>query len=512
MIDEFPRDAEFLLDVGGEGFDAEGLGGVVAAVDEIDADFFGEGVTPVGAFAGDEGVDAGFGNGGDFGACAAGHDADLAAGGGAARAEMDAGAGGGGEAGDEFVAADFGLDFGAVFGAFRFHEVAGGFEAEGAGEDGVVAEGGMEIEGEMAAIDGEAGIEGDLDFLEDGAGPGLEAGPEHAVVDDEEVCPCGDGFFDDGQGGIHCGDDFGDFTFAVFELEAVEGVGVVRNLCNAQFGVEVGDEVGEIHAGQWVSRFDNMGIMCCFTGKVEEVKNTRIFGRLGERGNQVLIYQMSVNVPRDLAMVLPVPIKKGTGEDAVKFFDFSKYERVFDDMWEMFPAPVYAAAPFAFVPAAAPSRSLKVVSVGAYDASFVPRSADFSRLDERFRLPEGVWAKLPGYEDFGFAVFKLKPGNAQVHPMAFAFPTALTGTVFFPTLHIHDGKIHAKETFDHTLYLQGAGLNVMGGGWEESPGLAVTKVKCGFTHGMVRPEMHVYRNSIRGVCDNGDILVKPKKV
>lgn len=66
MIDEFPGDAEFLLDVGGEGFDAEGLGGVVAAVDEIDADLLGKGVAPVGAFAGDEGVDAGLGCCSDF--------------------------------------------------------------------------------------------------------------------------------------------------------------------------------------------------------------------------------------------------------------------------------------------------------------------------------------------------------------------------------------------------------------------------------------------------------------
>jgi hypothetical protein len=254
-----------------------------------------------------------------------------------------------------------------------------------------------------------------------------------------------------------------------------------------------------------------MHIMCCFTGKVEEVKNTRIFARLGERGNQVLIYQMSVNVPRDLAMVLPVPVKKGTGEKEVKFFDFSKYERVFDDLWDMFPARSYSADPFAAVPASAQSRSLQVVSVGAYDASFVPTSADFSRLDERFRMPEGVWEKLPGYEGFGFAVFKLKPGNAQVHPMAFSFPTALAGTVFFPTMHIHDGNIHAKEIFDHTLYLQGSGLDVMGGGWNESPGLAVTKVKCGYTHGMIRPEMHVYRSQIRGKSENGDVLVKTKK-
>lgn len=253
-----------------------------------------------------------------------------------------------------------------------------------------------------------------------------------------------------------------------------------------------------------------MHTMCCFTGKVEEVKNTRIFARLGEHGNQVLIYQMSVNAPEDLAMVLPIPVKAGTAEDAVKFFDFSKYEKVFEDLWEMFPALNFGAPsnPFGAPRAAGVATALKVHSVGAYDASFVPTISDFNRLDARFRLPEGVWAKLPGYADFGFAVFKLKPGKAEVHPMAFSFPTALADTVFFPTLHIHDGEVHAKETFDHTLYLQGPASNLARGGWSESPGLAVTKVKCGNTHGMIRPELHVYRQTMSGKFDNGDVVVK----
>ena len=255
-----------------------------------------------------------------------------------------------------------------------------------------------------------------------------------------------------------------------------------------------------------------MGIMCCFTGKVEEVKNTRIFARLGERGNQVLIYQMSVKVPQDLAMVLPIPVKQGVGEDAINFFDFSKYDRVFNDLWELFPQPMSRGAdPFGAAPAAA-GYALKVVSVGAYDASFVPTIADFSRLDARFRLPDDVWAKLPGYADFGFAVFKLKPGNAQVHPMAFSFPTALAGTVFFPTLHLHDGEVHAKERFDHTLYFQGGGMDSARSGWQESPALPVTKVKCGNTHGMIRPDLHVFRSVMRGTFENGDVVVKPGKV
>ena len=213
--------------------------------------------------------------------------------------------------------------------------------------------------------------------------------------------------------------------------------------------------------------------MCCFSGKnsVQEVKNTRIFARLGKQGNQALIYSMSVDARQDVAMVLPIPIKSGSNTR---------------------------------------SRSkLQVVQVGAYDASFVPGIADLNRLDERFRLPADVWDKLPGYKDFGFAVFKLRAGVQNVHPMAFSFPTARPGHVFFPTLHIHGGEVHEVEEFDHTLYLQGEGLQ-MSDAWTVSSGIAVQKVKCALTHGMVRPEMHIHRRIIRGHHDNGDIVIKPR--
>ena len=251
--------------------------------------------------------------------------------------------------------------------------------------------------------------------------------------------------------------------------------------------------------------------MCCFSGKrtVEEVKNTRIFARLGEHGNQALIYAMSMSAREEVAMVLPIPVKAGTAESGVRFFDYSGYSDVFADLNRCFPVTETSADPFGGASRSSRSAQLKVVPVGAYDASFVPTIADFSRLDERFRLPEGVWAKLPGYASFGFAVFKLRKGRHDVHPMAFSFPTARDGSVFFPTLHIHDGEVHDQEDFDHTLYLQGRNLQ-MASQWEESRGLAVQKVKCGFSHGMIRPEMHIYRRTIRGKFSNGDIVVKPR--
>ena len=251
--------------------------------------------------------------------------------------------------------------------------------------------------------------------------------------------------------------------------------------------------------------------MCCFSGTriVEEVKNTRIFARLGEHGNQTLIYSMSISAKEDVAMVLPIPVKAGSNEDAVRFFDFSGYADVFEDLHQSFPNAVTYADPFGAAPRSTRSAQLKVVTVGAYDASFVPSIADFTRLDSRFRLPDDVWAKLPGYTNFGFAVFKLRKGRHDVHPMAFSFPTKKPGNVFFPTLHIHDGEVHANEDFDHTLYLQGQNLQVSNH-WEESRGIAVQKVKCSLTHGMIRPEMHVFRRTIRGNFPNGDIVIKPK--
>lgn len=254
--------------------------------------------------------------------------------------------------------------------------------------------------------------------------------------------------------------------------------------------------------------------MCCFSGKVDQVKNTRIFARLGEGGSQFLIYEMDVSARQDVAMVLPVPVKPGSGEGAVSFFSFKDYPQVFADLHDGFPVPrSRGAQPFAA--SAGPPESappLAVHSVGSYDASFVPRIADFSRLDARFRLPDQVWEKLPGYREFGFVVFKLKltKGSFHSHPMAFAFPTARPDQLFFPTLHIHDGEIHEKEEFDHTLYCQTpagrGGLDL----WEESARPAVAFAKCGQTHGALMPDLHVRRRQIQGMFTNGDIVAKPR--
>lgn len=213
--------------------------------------------------------------------------------------------------------------------------------------------------------------------------------------------------------------------------------------------------------------------MCCFSRPVRHVSKTRIFAReLGDE-RQLLVYGMSIDAEEDLAMVLPIPVVPRPREDAVRFVDLSSCPTFFDDVDLLFPEPVsggFGLKSQSASRAAAPK--LVVHEVGDFEASFVPARRDFDRLDERFRLPSGVWDALPGYSDWGFCVFKLKhttkkPGlldrvfgrsneatERAVHPMAFEFPRRDPTAVFFPTVHVHDGEVHAHADFDHALYCQ----------------------------------------------------------
>lgn len=252
--------------------------------------------------------------------------------------------------------------------------------------------------------------------------------------------------------------------------------------------------------------------MCCFSRPVERVSKTRIFARCIAAETQALVYQMNLKASEDLAMILPLPVHPGQRAEAVEFVNLEDYPEFFADLAKAFPVVMPASDSLSWRKGPnSQSAPLPVEQVGAFEASYVPRVADFPRLDERFRLPAGTWDKLPAYQDYGFAVFKLKPGEKKIHPMAMTFRTALTGTLFFPTVHIHDGLVHDKEDFDHTLYAQGWTNALLGGqDWEESPGLAEGAVKVKNTKGLVWGGGHLYRREIRGKRKNEDIFAKAR--
>src|SRR4051794_27521746 len=132
--------------------------------------------------------------------------------------------------------------------------------------------------------------------------------------------------------------------------------------------------------------------MCCFSRPVISVTSTNIFARPAADGRQFLVYSMSIQVETDLAMILPLPLKQPAGEKDVMFIDLKGYADFFKDMDRGFPVPIEPTAGHqtrGLTVLSAASR-LEVQQVGDFEASFVPGVSDFSRLDERFRLPEGT--------------------------------------------------------------------------------------------------------------------------
>ncbi len=250
--------------------------------------------------------------------------------------------------------------------------------------------------------------------------------------------------------------------------------------------------------------------MCCFSRPVVSVSATRIFARGFPRGpeqeREFVVYSMHLEAKEDLAMVLPIPSKRNSGESAVRFINLEAHPAFFADLEKGFPPErswSFGCSKSAVSDAAA--APLAVETVGSFEASYVPTVADFARLDERFRLPSGTWEKLPQYKDYGFAVFKLKPGAKTIHPMAFSFSRANAKELFFPTVHIHDGKVHPKADFDHVLYCQrNRGERFRLSNWRESPGLAKAFIDAAKLQNIVDPEQHCHRLELRGTFKNAD--------
>lgn len=254
--------------------------------------------------------------------------------------------------------------------------------------------------------------------------------------------------------------------------------------------------------------------MCCFSRPVNSVTQTKIFARLLTPQDQSLAYQMRLDTPEDVAMILPLPVVEGSKENSVKFIDLSDYGDFFKDLKKGFPEPLPdSRSKYDRVEPQAGALPLKVQNVGSFEASFVPTIADFSRLDPRFKLPDGTWEKIPAYKNYGFAVFKLKKGSKKIHPMAFSFPSRLAqkAQLFFPTVHIHDGKVHDKEDFDHQLYAQTWLKAALRGkdGWEESHKLASQFTKVDQSKKLIWGGGHVYLRKIKGRKKNVDVIAQP---
>ena len=252
-------------------------------------------------------------------------------------------------------------------------------------------------------------------------------------------------------------------------------------------------------------RIDKVFDVCCFSQPVTYVADTSIFCRMGAKGNQVVIYSMTIEASNDLAMVLPVPVAEQRNEESVQFVDLSNYPKFFTQLDRGFPQNSFGN--FGDTPKAQPARStLEVKQVGSYSASFVPTVDDFDRLEPAFRIPSDTWKELPEFSGYGFVVFKLRQGKHRVHPMAFAYPARDKSRIVFPTVHIHDGEVHQKAEFDHSLYCQSTSGDVKMN-WQESLAPMGRYILAPAAKGLIRGNEHCYKLSMMGELDNSDVEV-----
>lgn len=267
--------------------------------------------------------------------------------------------------------------------------------------------------------------------------------------------------------------------------------------------------------------------MCIFAQPVVSVTDTNIFARLLPNGWQHLVYQMKFATKQANAIILPLPVKLPSAEESLKFVSLKGYGKFFTDLNKGYPlvaAPSRGKSRSLKVDSAQPEKKIAVHHVGDFVASFVPTIADFNRLDSQFRVPQESWDKIPTYADYGFAVFQLKTRSGRPHPMAFRFRSRLAtkqnAATFFPTVHIHDGQVHARERFDHTLFLQSPEFDKVCGDYVEAWSL-VTDKKTGYVRskwnaerfcsveksaGILDANGLVHRMQMRGKFKNTDIL------
>lgn len=247
--------------------------------------------------------------------------------------------------------------------------------------------------------------------------------------------------------------------------------------------------------------------MCIFSESVDMVSNTNIFARAHEE-RQFLVYSMTYAATTQLAMVLPLPVPPNSPEDTVRFINLEAYPGFFVDMLTGFSQPRSWSLG---ADEGAMGEPLAVHSVGSFEASFVPRIVDFDRLDERFRVSPDVWHHLPQYSDYGFAVFKLKENKAStVHPMAFDFPRRNADQLFFPTVHVHDGRVPLFAKFDHTLFCQESpemDERHLQRSWQPSREAAAAFIDIRLASGIVDSGLYCWKRSYGGLLENTDISI-----
>ena len=248
---------------------------------------------------------------------------------------------------------------------------------------------------------------------------------------------------------------------------------------------------------------------------IDHVGSTQIFVSGLSDEEHATVYRMAYRAPEAVAMILPIPVRRGGAEDAVTFVDLGECRDFFELLDRCYPRPPEDSKPGGY--GGRPRRPpLAVHENGDYVASYVPSIGDFDRLDPRFRLPATAWGDLPDYGGHGFAVIQLKPGKdpLSVQPIAYRYPPEVPHELFFPTVHLHDGEgVGARARYEHVLYAQPFRQhpNVRVSGWEPQATSPRWAMDLSRTEGLVAPDRYLSRVRLQGEAPNADLVLDPRQ-
>ena len=233
--------------------------------------------------------------------------------------------------------------------------------------------------------------------------------------------------------------------------------------------------------------------MCILIPNVDSVTNTNIFARsVIEDNSQYIAYQMNLSIKHEVAMILPIPICQNATENDFEFINLQNYPNFFKDLENLFPSDNFDSFTFT-----KNSRGiyLPVYEIGDYIATFIPTIKDFDKVDPRFIMPDVIFDHFPYYKEYGFAVFQFKKpflaSGLKPHPMAFKFKSFMPESLYFPTVHMHDGVVHQYENFDHVLYFQGDYAGIVS---ENTPDINMINLSKGILDNTLVKKLILYGN------------------
>src|SRR5205807_7312061 len=93
-------------------------------------------------------------------------------------------------------------------------------------------------------------------------------------------------------------------------------------------------------------------------------------------------------------------------------------------------------------------------------------------------------------------------------PVGFEFPARGAGRLFLPTVHVHDGAVHAEADFDHALYYQSLAQPAGAARMDRTAAVAGDFMDTARGQGTIDPAKRCFKMRLFGALPNADTWIR----